>query len=87
MEVDGAPAVAKRASLSNFTAEKPGAQVPEPSLPPTSKERPRGQTLRLTPDAWRQLKMLAVEQAMPSHTLLIEAVNDLFRKHGKPPIA
>ena len=78
--------MAKRASLSSFTAEKPGAQAPEPNEP-TAKVRPRGQTLRLTPEAWRQLKILAVERATPSHALLIEAVNDLFRKHGKPPIA
>jgi hypothetical protein len=79
--------VAKRASLSSFTAEKPGSsQAPEPNGP-TAKVRPRGQTLRLTPEAWRQLKILAVERATPSHSLLIEAVNDLFRKHGKPPIA
>lgn len=86
MEVDGADIVAKRASLSDFTADKPGApQAVETA--PTAKEKPRGQTLRLTPEAWRQLKLLAVERAIPSHALLIEAVNDLFQKHGKPPIA
>jgi hypothetical protein len=31
--------------------------------------------------------MLGVERAVPVHDLLIEVVNDLFRKHGKPPIA
>jgi hypothetical protein len=52
-----------------------------------TKGKPRGQTLRLTPEAWRQLKILAAERALPSHTLLIEALNDLFQKYNKPPIA
>jgi hypothetical protein len=84
MEMDGADIVAKRASLSTFTAEKPGAEPPAES---TQAEGKRGQTLRLSPEAWRQLKLLAVERATTSHALLIEAVNALFQKHGKPPIA
>jgi hypothetical protein len=79
--------VGKRASLSNFTAEKPGRAETPPTAGTPAKEKPRGQTLRLAPEAWRQLKMLAVERTTPSHKLLIEAINDLFRKHGKPPIA
>lgn len=47
----------------------------------------KGQTLRLTPDAWRQLKILAAEEDKKAHDLLIEAVNDLFTKYGKQPIA
>jgi hypothetical protein len=87
MEMDGAYVVAKRASLSTFTAEKPGAASSIESSKTAEKEKPRGQTLRLSPEAWRQLKMLAVERGTTSHALLIEAVNSLFQKHGKPPIA
>jgi len=46
-----------------------------------------GQTLRLKPEAWQQLKLLAAEHWCPAHDLLIEAVNDLFEKYGKKPIA
>jgi hypothetical protein len=62
----------------------------------TPGERPRsavdtrkGMTLRLNPRAWTQLKLMAIESEsrIPAHDLLIEAVNDLFRKYGKPPIA
>jgi hypothetical protein len=84
MEMDGADIVAKRASLSSFTTEKPGATPPPESAPEEAK---RGQTLRLSTEAWRQLKLLAIERTTTSHTLLIEAVNALFQKHGKPPIA
>jgi hypothetical protein len=47
----------------------------------------RGQTLRLKPAAWTQLKILAAEQGKTSHELLIEAVNLLFDHYGKPTIA
>ncbi len=80
MEMDRTVSMAKRASLSDFTA-------PEPEAPPATDDKRRGQTLRLTPAAWRQLKLLAVERGNASHSLLIEAVNDLFQKYGKPPIA
>lgn len=87
--------MAKRASLTDFAARKaplPG-EAPSPAPePPGMAERPkgperRGQTLRLIPAAWRQLKLLALDQGKPAHELLVEAVNDLFRKHSKPPIA
>src|SRR5947209_8605542 len=44
-------------------------------------------TAPLSGDAHRQLKTLAVEQGGTVEGLLIEAINDLFRKYGKPPIA
>lgn len=51
------------------------------------KDRVRGQTLRLNDRAWRELKMLAIDKGVPAHALLIEAVNDLFVKHGRRPTA
>jgi predicted transcriptional regulator len=47
----------------------------------------KGQTLRLNHAAWRQLKTLALEREQPAHVLLVEAVNDLFRKYEKAAIA
>jgi hypothetical protein len=79
--------MAKRGSLSDFTAEKPGAAQARKVEPAAGDEKRRGQTLRLTPEAWRQLKTMALERGTTSHALLIEAVNDLFQKGGKPPIA
>lgn len=75
----------KRSSLSNFIAEKPGVEKVAPAA--AEGDVRRGQTLRLKPEAWTQLKVLAAERATPSHNLLIEAVNDLFQKYGRPPIA
>lgn len=77
------------ANLSAMKATKGGAAAaPTPAKAGTGKNDDRkGQTLRLTPEAWRQLKMLALDRGGTSHALLIEAINDLFRKHGKPPVA
>ncbi|WP_424140001.1 HNH endonuclease [Roseomonas chloroacetimidivorans] len=47
----------------------------------------RGITLRLPPDAHSRLKRLAAAPKVPVHDLLLEAVNDLFRKNDLPPIA
>ena len=47
----------------------------------------RGHTLRLNPKAHRQLKLLALDLDTHAHKLLIEAVNDLFVKHSKKPLA
>ena len=47
----------------------------------------RGQTLRLEPEAWKQLKMLAIAEGKTSHDLLLEAVNLLFDHYNRPTIA
>jgi hypothetical protein len=46
-----------------------------------------GQTLRLSPDAWEQLKVLAARERVNAHDLLVEGVNLLFRERGLPMIA
>jgi hypothetical protein len=58
-----------------------------PAVPANGEDTRRGQTLRLKPAAWTQLKILAAEQGKPSHDLLLEAVNMLFDHYGKPTIA
>jgi hypothetical protein len=84
----------KATSLAALTLRKPGsvtslsAGEEEERRPPVERGASiKGQTLRLNMEAWRQLKILAVEHARPAHALLVEAVNDLFRKHGKTPVA
>jgi predicted HicB family RNase H-like nuclease len=41
----------------------------------------------INPDAHKQLRLLALEQSGSVQELIVEALNDLFRKHGKPQIA
>ncbi len=41
----------------------------------------------ITPEARRQLRILAAEQDARIEALVAEALNLLFEKHGKPPAA
>lgn len=54
---------------------------------PQEKDDRKGQTLRLNRDAWKALKMLAADLDRDQHELLIEAVNDLFRKYERQACA
>jgi hypothetical protein len=81
----------KRAKLGStgVFAEAPSAaeaaQAPNPARP----DRVGRVTLPFwtTEAARRQLRMMAAEHDTTQQGLLTEALNDLFRKHGKPPIA
>jgi hypothetical protein len=41
--------------------------------------------VRINPDGWRALKVLAVEGETTLNALAVEAFNDLLRKRGKCP--
>lgn len=77
----------KPPSLADLALNKEAAASPVPAAAPTAETKRKGQTLRLAEGAWKQLKHLATDLGKPVHELLIEAVNDLFKKYGKPPIA
>lgn len=69
------------------------AKMQEPSAPPPrAKARAVGgetkQILtRIPPEAHRQLKYIAFDEGTEIQALMVEALNDLFVKRGKPPIA
>jgi hypothetical protein len=87
--------MARRAALTlddlAATRGSPAAAEPAPGRlirgPKDAPRGRRGQTLRLEPEAWKQLKMLAVTEGKTSHDLLIEAVNLLFHHYNRPTIA
>ena len=65
---------------------KPDDPAGEASAPePETKQRIMA--MRLSQDAWKQVKIAAVERGTTAHDLMTEALNDWFTKHGKPPIA
>ena len=79
-------------------AERPAmAAAPPPApKPPVSNPRPTQQPSRqgtktvaghFEPQVSKQLKQLALDLDSNVQELLREALNDLFRKHGKPPVA
>jgi hypothetical protein len=92
--------MSKRGSLSDFAAKKPAADLPAPvpgdkpdDVAPREKAKRISIAIRLNPQAWRQLHQLTLELGeqrdtrLHQHDLLIEALNDLFTKYRKPPIA
>jgi hypothetical protein len=71
---------------------KPQAQEEEPAKPVEAKPGTpkRGKHLisgMFEPPTYRQFGVLAAELGLDKQALLREALNDLFKKHGKPPIA
>ena len=88
----------KRPPLTTSPLRRPGAGVvPAPvSADDNVKETKNGSSLReraatrsiyISVEADKQLKRLALDRDCKVHDLLIDAINDLFAKHGLPQIA
>lgn len=83
----------KRATLASLTHKKPAAEpaalapAAAPAPAKAEGEARKGLIVRLNVEAWKQLKRLALEEEVSAHDLLIEGVNAVFEKRGKPPIA
>lgn len=80
------PTAAPLAALSQDPPQTP-PEVEPPPPPADPREPGPGLTLYLTRSSWRQLKELGMDVRKPVHALLIEAVNLLFEKHGRPQTA
>lgn len=74
----------KPTSLSDVMAKKSAASA---VTPPEPGEGPRTLTLRLPAIVHDQLREMAFHARKSQHSLLMEALNLLFERHGKPPIA
>ncbi len=75
----------KPTSLSAAMAKK---AAPVPSPPPAQADgETKTLTLRLPPVVHDQLREMAFTGRRSQHSLLLEALNLLFERHGKPPIA
>ena len=79
----------KATSLADVTSRKAAqttaTRVAAPT--PAATGAVRNVQIRLTPEAFDQLHDLFYEQKRPKQQLLAEALNDLFVKHGKLPLA
>lgn len=47
----------------------------------------KGILVRARPEAWKALKLVALDHEMTLQDLMVEAINDVLAKHGKPPVA
>lgn len=76
--------MSKKIKLNEITLKK--KTTLEAPMIFTDKKR-KALTLRLNRDAWKALNNLAMDKDLKAHDLLIEAVNDLYRKYDLPSIA
>lgn len=77
----------KPTGLSAAMARKAAQSAPPPAATEPKGDTIRTLTLRLSEIAHNQLRELAFAERRSQHSLLMEALNDLFTKRGKPPIA
>ncbi len=47
----------------------------------------KGILVRATPAAWKELKRVAIDEERTLQDVMTEAINDVLRKYGKPPLA
>lgn len=80
-------ATAKRQNLSNMFTTPPPSTTTEPREKRPDRAGKRATLFQLPAAAKKQLAILAIERETTQQALLSEALNDLFQKHGKPPIA
>ncbi len=92
---------AKRTSLSGLgarLAKKPADADPSPVQseavqvqPAAPRERAadgrKGILVRARPEAWKSLKLVALDREITLQDVMTEAINDLLAKHGRPPTA
>ena len=74
----------KRPTGASAAMAKQGVAAPEVIA---GGSETRTLTLRLAPAVHDQLREMAYTARRSQHSLLLEALDDLFRKHGKPPIS
>jgi antitoxin-like ribbon-helix-helix protein len=65
---------------------------PEGESPPSGRSKAlpdgrKGILVRARPEAWKALKLIALDREMTLQDLMTEAINDALAKHGKPPVA
>lgn len=80
------PPVARDAAALPASVSEPAQEPRVKGFYAATRAGKKKATVTLSVAAHRQLKLLAVDHG-GVEVLLTEAINDLFRKHGKQPIA
>ena len=76
----------KTASVATLEPIREEQATKPPSRPPSRRGK-RAITGYFSQPAFTQFKILAAERNKDGQALVEEALNDLFQKYGKPPIA
>jgi hypothetical protein len=61
--------------------------VPEKKQADAKAKKPRQVSFYIPDLAFIQLKTLAAEERTTQQALILDGLNEVFKKHGKPPIA
>ena len=85
----GAKPAKHQMAIAPDTIQSVGGQMYSATSParPASRSGQRVVTFYVKPEAHKQLRLLGVERGDSIQELMIEALNDLFSKHGKSRIA
>ncbi|TXM58306.1 ribbon-helix-helix domain-containing protein [Methylobacterium sp. WL120] len=77
-------------------ATEPRASATEPAREPEAAvsgtparqaDGRKGILVRARPEAWKALKLVALDRERTLQDVMTEAINDVLTKHGKPPVA
>ena len=87
---------AKRTSPSGLgarLAKKPAETEPQVTIEagaPVQRDRApdgrKGILVRARPEAWKALKLIALDREITLQEVMTEAINDLLTKHDRPPV-
>jgi hypothetical protein len=77
----------KPITLLDATVKKQLTEVAEKAAANPTSPATRTLTLRLPPIVHDQLREMAFTSRRSQHALLLEGLNMLFERHGRPPIA
>ena len=75
------------AAVAAAVSVAPSAEVPRFVTRTPSRVGKKTVAAHFDPAVSRQLKQIGIERDRSTQDLLREAINDLFTKYGKPPIA
>jgi hypothetical protein len=73
--------------LRGLRRTQPAATAQPRYRRPPSREALQAATFYQSPEAWRQLKQMGFEQGVSQQALVGEALNALFLRYGRPPVA
>jgi hypothetical protein len=80
----------KRGSLSDFRHQKPVADVQTAQVAPNESGSEKADTkaliVRLNPIAHKAVKQLALDLDTSVNQLMLDGLNLIFERNGKPPI-
>lgn len=84
-----APKPAEAAAEVRLDAMEVAHQAEVAATPRNSRQPDgrKGILVRARPEAWKALKIIALDGERTLQDVMTEAINDVLSKHGKPPVA